>query len=117
MPHIKRSKYLIGSNARRLWFNDDDQDVYIELGEGATTEDMKLKVYLSQSLSEEVESLWKLVIKNQMNLPDLLESLVKQSGGDETAQASARECVNEKDFKELAFKLKNAQIHKRMQTL
>lgn len=43
--------------------------------------------------------------------------MVKQHGGDETAQMNARECVNEKEFKDLAFKLKYAQIQKRMQTL
>jgi hypothetical protein len=111
---IKRSKFLVGSNVRRLWYNEDDSNVYVEVKEGDRTDDVKLKHYLSVNVSDEVDTLCKLVLIHQMPLPDVIEGLIKQHGGDELAQANARLCVDEKEFKELAFRLKYAQIQKRM---
>lgn len=49
---------------RRLWFNEDDGNVYIELSDGVAMNDIKLREYLSKYVPDEVDALCKLVLKH-----------------------------------------------------
>ena len=113
MP-VSGNKFLVGSNPCTLTISEDGN---ILINRREKEHDVSLREFVDVNVSAEVDALCKLVLKMQMPLVDLMDTLVKQNGGDEAAQLNARACVNEKGFKELAFKLKYEQIQRRMKTL
>lgn len=81
MP-ITSGKYLVGSNPRTL-LQSEDGEIYIRKRE--MDSDVPLRDFMNANVSSEVDALCKLVLKMQMPLVDLMETLVKQNGGDEAA--------------------------------
>ena len=58
---IRRSKYLVGAHARRLWLDEEGQ-IIAEIKDKDRADEISLEEYLASNLADEVDALCKLVL-------------------------------------------------------